>query len=242
MKFHKHGLVLSYKVFKNLWILHSDWLLPQILQTISKMLKNPVEVRLSFDWFTLNLLKTPWPLKVDSDWLITEKTKISLQLMLDSDWLIANFLKSPWLDWINFISARFNSKSILIFFNVKINWVRNLLFVFNFFHFLRLFNFSFLNILNLQFFLFLLIEMPSLNRNERIACLECGREYTRLHASRPWKHCGVLKCSNCNFYTYSSEELTNQIKKKYCQHRVVLCAQQSQKTTPRGGKIDIFLI
>ena len=123
---------------------------------------------------------------------------------LDSDWLIAKFLKTPCLDWINFISARLSSKSILTFFHVKSNWLRYLLFLFNFIHFLRLFNFSFLNIwdiLNLPFFLFLLIEMPSLNRNERIACHECGREYTRLHASRHRKHCGVLKCSNCNFYT-----------------------------------------
>ena len=33
-------------------------------------------------------------------------------------------------------------------------------------------------ILNLPFNHSLLIEMPSLNRNERVACLECGREYT----------------------------------------------------------------
>ena len=95
--------------------------------------------------------------------------------MLDSDWLIAKLLKTPWLDCINLNSARLNSKSILIFFHVKINWLKNLLFLFIFIHFLRLFNFSFLkiwDILNLPFFLFLLIEMSSLNRNERIACLD----------------------------------------------------------------------
>ena len=27
---------------------------------------------------------------------------------------------------------------------------------------------------------------------------------------RHHRTCGVLKCSNCNFYTYSSEELTDQ--------------------------------
>ena len=69
-------------------------------------------------------------------------------------------------------------------------------------------------------FSFSLIEMPPLNRNEGIAFLECGREYPRLHASGHRKHCGVLKCSNCNFYRYSSEELTNHIKKKHCQHNV----------------------
>ena len=82
--------------------------------------------------------------------------------------------------------------------------------------------------------------MPSLNRNERIACVECGREYTRLHASRHRKHCGVLKCSNCNFYRYSSEELTNHIKKKHCQHDVELSAQQAQKKLQEKVKLIYF--
>ena len=95
--------------------------------------------------------------------------------MLDSDWLVANFLKTPWLDWIILISARLNSKSILIFFHVKSNWLRNLLFLFIFIHFLRLFNFSFLTIWDIQYlplFLFLLIELTSLKRKEKIACLD----------------------------------------------------------------------
>ena len=111
--------------------------------------------------------------------------------MLDSDWMI-------------FVSARINSISILILFNVKNNWLKILLFLFSFIHFLRLFNSSYLKIwyiLNLPFNLSFLIEMPSLNRNERVACLERGRENTRLHASRHRRTCGVLKSSNCNFYT-----------------------------------------
>ena len=86
---------------------------------------------------------------------------------------------------------------------------------------------------------FLLFEMPSLIRNKRVACLECGREYTRLHASRHRKHCGVLKCSICNFYTFSSEELTNHIKKKHysCQHIIKLCAQQPQNTLQEKVKL-----
>ena len=143
--------------------------------------------------------------------------------MLDSDWLIAKILKTPCLDWMIFISARLNSISILIFFHIKNNWLIYLLFYFFYIHFLRRFNSSyqkFLCILNLPFNFSLLIEISSLNRNERIACLECGREYTRLHASRHRRTCGVLKCSNCNFYTYSSEELTNHFKKKHCQHNV----------------------
>ena len=96
--------------------------------------------------------------------------------MLDSDWLI--LLKTPWLDWMIFISARLNSISILILFHVKNNWLISLLFLFTFIQFLRLFNPSYLKIwyiLNLPFNLSLLIEMPSLNRNEGVACLECGR-------------------------------------------------------------------
>ena len=74
--------------------------------------------------------------------------------------------------------------------------------------------------------------MPSLNRNERVACLECGREYTRRDALRHREHCGVLNCSSCNFYTYSSEELTNHIKKKHycCLQNVQLSTEQFQNT------------
>ena len=73
-----------------------------------------------------------------------------------------------------------------------------------------------------NFSFFFLVEMPALNSNEKIACLECGREYTRKDASRHRNHCDVSKCSNCYFYTCSSEELTNHIKKKHCQHNVQL--------------------
>ena len=93
--------------------------------------------------------------------------------MLDSNWLIAKLLKTPWLDGINLNSARINSKSIQIFFHVKSNWLRNLLFLFNFIHFLSLFNFSFLKIwdfLNLPFIFNLFLCL--LNRNEKIACLD----------------------------------------------------------------------
>ena len=83
--------------------------------------------------------------------------------------------------------------------------------------------------------------MPSLNRNERVACLECGREYTRKDASRHRRTCGVLKCSNCNFYTYSSEELTNHFKKKHCQHNVKLCALQSPNTHQEKVKLINFI-
>ena len=96
--------------------------------------------------------------------------------MLDSDWLI--LLKTPCLDWMIFISARLNSISSLILFHVKNNWLISLLFLFTFIHFLRIFSSSYLKIwyiLNLPFNLSLLFEMSSLNRNERVVCLECGR-------------------------------------------------------------------
>ena len=41
-------------------------------------------------------------------------------------------------------------------------------------------------------FLSLFIEMPFFNINKRVACLKCGREYTRKDASRHHKHCVVL--------------------------------------------------
>ena len=135
--------------------------------------------------------------------------------------------------------------SILIFYHVKNNCLRSLLFLFTFINFLRLFNFSFLkiwDILNLPFIFSLFIEMPSLNINERVACLVCGREYTRSDASRHRRTCGVLKCSNCNFYTHSSEELTNHFKKKYFHYNVELCAQHSPYTLREKVKLIIFLL
>ena len=82
--------------------------------------------------------------------------------------------------------------------------------------------------------------MLSLNRNERGACLECGREYTLKDASKHRRTCGVLKCSICNFYTYSSEELANHFKKKHNQHNVKLCAHHSPKTLQEKIKFIFF--
>ena len=59
------------------------------------------------------------------------------------------------------------------------------------------------------------IEMSSLKRNERVAWLDRGRDYTRKEASRHRRTCGVLKCPNCNFLTYSSKEMNFQIKMKH---------------------------
>ena len=125
--------------------------------------------------------------------------------------------------------------SIQVFFHLKNICLGGLRFLFTLTNSLKLFN-SFIrkvwDILNLPFNLKFFLETSSLNRNERVACLECGREYTRKDASRHRRTCGVLKCSNCNRYTYSSDELTNHVKKKHasCQHNVKLCAQQSPNT------------
>ena len=133
-------------------------------------------------------------------------------------------------------------RSIPICFHVKYNWLINLLFLFTFSPFMRLFDSSyleFLDNLNLPFHLSLFIEMPSLKRKATVAWLED----TRLHASRHRRSSSVLKCSNCNFYTYSTEEFTNLIKKKHssCQLKVKLCAQQSQNTLQEKVKFISFL-
>ena len=77
--------------------------------------------------------------------------------------------------------------------------------------------------------------MPSLNRNERVACLECGRYYTHKNASRHRRTCSVLK-----FYTYSSEELANHFKKKHSQHNIKVCAQQTPNTLQEKVKFKSF--
>ena len=149
--------------------------------------------------------------------------------MLDSDLLI--LLKIPWLDWMIFISARLNSISILIFFLVKNNWLISSLFLLTFIHFLRLFNSPYVKIwyiLNLPFKFSLLLR-----------CLG-GREYTHKDASRHRRTCGVLKCSNCNFYIYSSEELANHFKKKHSQHNIKLCAQQTANTLQKVKFLSFF--
>ena len=154
--------------------------------------------------------------------------------------ILLYFCTCSFAHWIYFFSARLNINTILIFFHGKNNCLRNFFFIqiYSIFEANQLSFLKIWDILNLPFFLF--IGMASLNRNQRIACPECGREYTRLHTSRHRKHCGVLKCSNFNFYTYSSEELTDHIKKKHCQHNVNLCAQQSENTLQEKVKLIYF--
>ena len=103
--------------------------------------------------------------------------------MLDSDRLI--LLKTPWLDWMIFISARLNSISILIFFHVENNWLISLLFLFTFIHFLRLFNSPYLKnwyILNLPFNFSLLLRCRhSLETKKLHVLIVAGNTLTKMH-------------------------------------------------------------
>ena len=107
------------------------------------------------------------------------------------------------VSWMILFSARLNGRSILISFNVKNNWLRGSHNCFNLllftFESIQLSFFKYLGILKLPFiFSCFFFEILLLKRKKRIACLDFGRDYTRLDASRHRKHCGVLKCSNCN--------------------------------------------
>ena len=103
--------------------------------------------------------------------------------MLDSDWLI--LLKTPWLDWMIFISARLNSISILIFFLVKNNWLISLLFLFTFILFLRLFNSPYLKtwyISNLPFNFSLVLRCRHSIETKEVHVLNvAGKKLTKMH-------------------------------------------------------------
>ena len=60
--------------------------------------------------------------------------------------------------------------------------------------------------------------MPSLNRNEKVTCENCGLQITKLNLARHKKSCsaGTLYCPKCpNFSTKSREYLNYQIAKKH---------------------------
>ena len=45
--------------------------------------------------------------------------------------------------------------------------------------------------------------MPTLNRNEKVKCEDCGNMYTRQNAARHQKRCEKQKehkCPNCHFF------------------------------------------
>ena len=84
-----------------------------------------------------------------------------------------------------FFSARLNSISILIFFHVKNNYLISLLFLFNFIHFSRLFNSSYLKnwyISNLPFNFSLLLRCRhSIETKELHVLNVVGNTLTKMH-------------------------------------------------------------
>ena len=60
--------------------------------------------------------------------------------------------------------------------------------------------------------------MPSLNRNEKVTCENCGVQITKLNLDRHKKSCsaGTLYCSQCpNFSTLSRDDLNYHIAKQH---------------------------
>ena len=60
-------------------------------------------------------------------------------------------------------------------------------------------------------------RMPSLNRNEKVKCEDCDKEYRRSDATRHRKNCarGVISCSECRYFSYSKQEMSYQVAKKH---------------------------
>ena len=61
--------------------------------------------------------------------------------------------------------------------------------------------------------------MPSLNRNEKVTCENCGVQITKLNLARFKKSCsaGTLFCTQCpNFFTKSRDDLIFHFDKQQC--------------------------
>ena len=61
-------------------------------------------------------------------------------------------------------------------------------------------------------------KTPSLNRNEKVTCENCGVQITKYNLDRHKKSCsaGTLYCSNCpNFFTKLRDDLNNHIAKQH---------------------------
>ena len=59
--------------------------------------------------------------------------------------------------------------------------------------------------------------MPSLKRNEKVQCGDCGNMYVRQHAARHRKRCakGVISCPDCKYFTYNQQEMNYHMAKKH---------------------------
>ena len=63
-----------------------------------------------------------------------------------------------------------------------------------------------------------IIEMPSLSRNEKVTCENCGTQTTKVILARHKKRCsvGTLYCTQCpNFSTKSRKDLNYHFAKKH---------------------------
>ena len=129
--------------------------------------------------------------------------------------------------------------------------LENIYFIFSIL-FLRLFVSSYLrswNILHLPFitkFSRYLLRCRQQIEIKEFHVLKKGGENTCKDASRHRRTCGVLKCSICNFYTYSSVELTYHIKKKaFFVNESIFCPlwkgySAVSKHTPREDKLSFL--
>ena len=62
--------------------------------------------------------------------------------------------------------------------------------------------------------------MPTLNRNVKVKCEDCGNTYNCQNAARHQKRCEKRKqhkCPNCQFYTKSKEEMGYHVAKKHAE-------------------------
>ena len=59
--------------------------------------------------------------------------------------------------------------------------------------------------------------MPSLNRNEKVKCEDCDKEYRRSDAARHRKDCvrGVISGSECRYFTYNQQKMNYHAVKKH---------------------------
>ena len=96
--------------------------------------------------------------------------------------------------------------------------------------------------------------MPSLNRNEKVTCENCGVQITKLNLARHKKSCsaGTMYCSKCpNFSTKSRDDLNYHIAKQHSAagpsktYKCILChaefpgfyALRQHKNTQDGTQI-----
>ena len=77
--------------------------------------------------------------------------------------------------------------------------------------------------------------MPTLNRNEKVKCVDCGNMYIRQNAARHRKRCekqAEHKCSKCHFHTKNKDEMNYHVAKKHApasSKQSTMCSSCEQK-------------